>query len=600
MDLLGYFRILKRHWVTLLVCVVACAGIGATSSVITSRGGGSGTSKVAYYKATDTLIFKADNGTSSYPSSFNNLEQIAMLATTGPVPDAVSQQLHGSLTAQEVAERLTTLTGASAATIAITAVGQQPRETAALANTVADQLVANIKASDLANYTQAKSDAEKQLSGVQDKIDSIKGQLAAVPPPANADVLGQQLSALEDQYAQAYGNYQQVAGKEPPVSPLSTLQKAQARQIDASEYDTRLAQGRLGQNNLQAGGTAPVAVASSSSGSPIQGPIPRGIFGAFFGLLFGVGVVMLREHLDRRIRSREDAELTYRWPVLAEVPLFGDRQQQEHEIVAEATPMSPVAEAYRTVRSSVLFQLGAPDRPATTALLDPTDDVDGLFAPSSSRATVVMVASALPGEGKTASSANLAAVWAQAGARVLIINCDFRRPMIHQYFGLEDLPRRVQATSISGVRVVTDVVQSDDPNPAQVVATLRQVIAAARDKFDVVILDTAPVLSANDAVDLVGDVDAVLVVVRSDVTKTPAAQRAAESLRRVEAPVVGLVLVGGTESEHSYYANYQDGSQLGRAARSKDGRSKGARSKEVLTDRGDRDSGVPVGEMVDH
>jgi len=575
MDLLAYFRVLRRHWALLLVFVVVGAGIGAASTVLSSSGGGSG-SKAVYYKATNTLLFKADSGGSTYPSSFNNLEQIALLATTGPVPDAVSQQLKSALTAQQVAERLTTLTGASSGTIAITAVGRQPDETAALANTVADQLVAHLKASDLDTYNQAKADAEKQLATIQGKIDATKGQLAAVPPPANADLLGQQLTALEDQYAQEYGNYQQVTGKDPPASPLTTLQKAQAVQIDSSEYDTRLAQGRLGQNNLQVGGSAPVAAASSTSGSPIQGTLPRGLFGAFFGLLIGIGVVMLREHLDRRVRSREDAEHAYRWPVLADVPLLPVRQQREHEIIAHTKPMSPVAEAYRAVRSSVLFQLAAAERadpgtPGDTngAATARATTGDGLFEPAETQSIVLMVTSASPGEGKTTSSANLAAVCAQAGSRVLVINCDFRRPMIHEYFELEDLPRRVQATSVAGVNIVTNVVRDEDPNPAQVVATLRQVIVAARDKFDIIILDTAPVLSANDAIDLVADVDVVLVVAHIDVTKTPAAQRAGESLRRVEAPVVGLVLLGSSESENSYYAYYQGDQRTGKGGKAK-------------------------------
>ena len=118
-----------------------------------------------------------------------------------------------------------------------------------------------------------------------------------------------------------------------------------------------------------------------------------------------------------------------------------------------------------------------------------------------------MITSASPGEGKTTTTANLAAVFAEAGSSVLVVNCDFRRPTIHRYFGVEDEPRRVHETGIGGVKIVTNVLSDPRSNPAQVVAAQRQVVAAARGRFDVILLDTAPLLTANDAVELVSSAD---------------------------------------------------------------------------------------------
>ena len=130
-----------------------------------------------------------------------------------------------------------------------------------------------------------------------------------------------------------------------------------------------------------------------------------------------------------------------------------------------------------------------------------------LFEPDHDEPLVVMVTSASPGEGKTTTTANLAAVFAEAGSSVLVVNCDFRRPTIHQYFGVDDEPRRVHETTIPGVKIVTNVLADPGSNPAQVVAAQRQVVAAARGRFDVILLDTAPLLTANDAVELVGSAD---------------------------------------------------------------------------------------------
>ena len=76
-----------------------------------------------------------------------------------------------------------------------------------------------------------------------------------------------------------------------------------------------------------------------------------------------------------------------------------------------------------------------------------------------------MVTSASPGEGKTTTSANLAAVFGEAGSSVLVLNCDFRRPSIHEMFGVPDEPRRVQETAVPGVKVVTNVLADAGVEP---------------------------------------------------------------------------------------------------------------------------------------
>jgi Mrp family chromosome partitioning ATPase/capsular polysaccharide biosynthesis protein len=605
MDLLSYFRILRRHWVLLLVFVVVGAAIGGATAVASGDTTTGTKSNASYYKATNTLILRNRSSASAFPSTFTNLDQIALLATTGPVPTSVAQKLGGSLTGDGVAQRLTTLTQPAAGTLAITAVGQDSEETTTFANTVADQLIAQIKSTDLDAYNQAKSDAEKQVTTIQGKIDDTKAQLAAVPKPANADVLAQQLTALEDQYSQVYGAYQLIEAQDAPASPVSTLQKASSIPIRSSEYNTRLNQGRLGQNNLQAGGNSQVAAAAAAaSDSSLKGPLPRAVFGGLLGLVLGIGVVMLREHLDRRVRSRADVEHAYRWPVLAEVPTLSQRDQKARGILANSKPMAPGAEAYRSVRSSVLFQLAAAERADGSAVAGPnTSGGDGFFEPAASESVVMMVVSAMPAEGKTTSVANLATVCAQAGSRVLVVNCDFRKPMIHQYFGVDDLPRRVQATSVPGVSIITNVVRDEDATPAQVVGVQRQVIAAAKDRFDLVILDTAPILGANDAVDLAPEVDVVVVVARSGVTRVPSAERVGEQLRRIEAPVAGVVLLGAGEGENGYYADYQRERRNGRARKSTAVQSVPAAG--PLPEAHDapngtpRPSGVPVGETAD-
>ena len=87
--------------------------------------------------------------------------------------------------------------------------------------------------------------------------------------------------------------------------------------------------------------------------------MPRGVLGAFLGLLVGIGLAFVVERLDRRIRTRAEAEAAFTLPVLAEVPQVKKAQQRDCEIVAALAPLSRFAEAYRAIRSSLLFTRAA-------------------------------------------------------------------------------------------------------------------------------------------------------------------------------------------------------------------------------------------------
>ena len=112
---------------------------------------------------------------------------------------------------------------------------------------------------------------------------------------------------------------------------------------------------------------------------------------------------------------------------------------------------------------------------------------------------------------------------------------------------------------MAGVKVVTNVLVDAGANPAQVVSAQRQVIAAARERFDVVILDTAPLLTANDAVEVVSSADLVLLVARPELTTTDTAERSMDLLGRLDAPLGGVVLVAAAEVTDDYYFYYQRG-----------------------------------------
>jgi Mrp family chromosome partitioning ATPase len=181
-------------------------------------------------------------------------------------------------------------------------------------------------------------------------------------------------------------------------------------------------------------------------------------------------------------------------------------------------------------------------------------------APADEGGKVILVSSPGPSEGKTTLTANLSAVFAEAGYRVLALNCDYRRPKLHEQFGVEYEPRRVVATEVPGVSIIADVI--DDAhhiNPAEAVASQREVIEKAREMFDLILLDTAPLLTTNDAADLLAIVDMVVVAARGNRTTNEAGYRAAELLERRGARVIGAVLVDGEAKKAGQYYYYRDG-----------------------------------------
>jgi Mrp family chromosome partitioning ATPase len=337
--------------------------------------------------------------------------------------------------------------------------------------------------------------------------------------------------------------------------------------IGAAEYGSRLNLGQLGQNHLSANNNAQgsAGVISTSSSSTFKGPLSRGLLGALLGFLAGIGLALLLERLDHRIRSRDEAEAAFGIPVLAEVPIVKD-EEKTHEIASFASPMSRSAEAFRAVRSSLLFQRASlldsqqPQPPRASVPVFGSDG-GGFIDPSTYDPFVIMVTSAAPREGKTTTTANLAAVFAEAGSSVLVVNCDFRRPTIHKYFGVEDEPRRVHDTMIPAVKLVTNVLSDPNSNPAQVLAAQRSVVAAAHGRFDVILLDTAPLLSANDAVELVGSADIVLIAARGGATTSDDAAHATDVLSRLDAPLGGVVLAMRADVTSNYYYYYGPGKQ---------------------------------------
>ncbi len=214
------------------------------------------------------------------------------------------------------------------------------------------------------------------------------------------------------------------------------------------------------------------------------------------------------------------------------------------QLIALRDPRSPAAEAYRALRTNIQFS--SLDKPLRTILATSTS----------------------PDEGKSTTIANLAVTMAQAEQRVILVDCDLRRPSLHALFGLpnevgltsmilqEGTEIPAQPTEVPGLMVLTS--GPLPPRPPDILGSRRMeaVIARLRERADIVLFDTPPVVAVTDAAVLATKVDGVLLVFRAGATKRDRAREARRLLEKVNANIVGVVLtdVKGDDT-YAYYGS---------------------------------------------
>ncbi|HVN51650.1 MAG TPA: division plane positioning ATPase MipZ [Acidimicrobiales bacterium] len=539
MEPIQYLRTIRRRW----ILIVAFCVVGGLVGAALGFGHKKSATGTTYWRATCVLYYDGSN-VSQQGAAFTALAQMGLLATTGDLPARIAQQRHTD--PESLTTRVLSVTDTQQATIRLTTVGTSATDTNQLADTWCQGLAADVNKRNTDAFSAQVNTLAKSLDGLTNQINGLTAQ----NPGANT-VAGQKLQALINQYRLDDEQFQALG--QPPGPILTVLQRPTPIPISPSAYSSFLHNGQLQNNNVTLSNSVknPEIALDSSTASKSkvpQGPIPRGLIGAFLGLMLGLVVAFVIERLDTRLQTKEDTELAFDLPVLAEVPPLTRAQRHDTEVLSYTHPMSRTAEAYRSLRSSILF---------LRQTMEPTPPPEGTPTGASRTSQVILVTSAGPGEGKTTTAANLAAVFAEAEYAVLVINCDFRRPRLHRYLGGSEEPRKVVQSDIPGVRMVNNVVSSSHPNPAEVTAAQRRVIEAARGIFDIILLDTAPLLSTNDASELIGVADLVLLVSRVGRTTRPSAQRATEVLHRLEATVAGVAMLGARyipSAQYYYYA----------------------------------------------
>ena len=577
MELVHYLRIVRRRWRVVAAFCVIGALLGVATSLLTTAPKVPGTT---YYLAKHTL--SSSDGTA-------NLNRDAVLCTEGDVPKRVAAKI-GFDNSLALAAKVTCEAHPETNLLYIAATDTDSKRSVLIADSFAEQLVVYLREVGEKQKAAKVDVIKKQIEGLETSYQQVKAELAASPD--RKDLLQARLNDLAAQ-SNTLRDKQNVAESQPASSEsLTTLSTAEAVAISQGAFDSLNAGDPSKKAGAQATGintaTRQSQIDAAIKSGNTLGKTTRGGLGAALGLLLGVALVIVLDRIDPRIRTKFEAEEAFGWPVIGEIPPLTRSERQSMALLAFDEPRSRAAEAYRVLRSALLFattpteldpethpifaNIGAPapsgtagpsssvaDAAPANAASTPPVEPDPAEATTAPRGQVIMVTSPGPSEGKTTTAANMAAILGETGRSVIVINCDFRRPRIHLYLGAPEGGRQVIETRVPNVKLVTQVLDNPhDANPAEVVAVQRQVIRNAREMFDIVLLDTAPLLTTNDATEVLAVADQVVVVAKTGKTHKEAADRAAELLERRGGPVVGVVLVGATDVPTSRYYYYGD------------------------------------------
>jgi capsular exopolysaccharide synthesis family protein len=265
------------------------------------------------------------------------------------------------------------------------------------------------------------------------------------------------------------------------------------------------------------------------------------------GLFAGVGLAFFFEYLDNTIKAPEDVKRHLKIPYLGPIPLFDTAVAGNPTngigpgLITVHSPKSTASEAYRGIRTSILF------------------------SSADSAPQIVLISSVGPGEGKTLTTANLAVTMAHYGSKVIILDCDMRKPKMDQLFNIaRDEGMSSLLVGSGGGIVHTKIPKLDlipagpiPPNPSEILGSPRMshLLNALRKGYNRILIDSPPSTAATDAVALSKSVDGIILVLRAGATTREMAKNGVAQFASVGAPILGVVLncVGLGRDSYYYY-----------------------------------------------
>jgi len=289
----------------------------------------------------------------------------------------------------------------------------------------------------------------------------------------------------------------------------------------------------------------------ASPGRPARGNTAKAlIIAGIIGLLGGIGLLLLVDRFDDRPASFTDLQDSFDEPVLGQIPhqLSGDKKS-DIQLIEQDDERHAFVESYRNLRSSLLY-----------------------MATEGKRPKIILVTSAIPSDGKSMTTANLAITMALSGSRVLLVDADLRKGRLHNQFGLKPAQglnevmtqelrwdQAVQPTTIPTLTLLPRGSLSRNPGEMFLSQKMRDLLKELAAQYDYVVIDTAPVMAADDVTSLSPHVEGVIFVIRAGYTSARVARAALDLLYQREVDVLGLVFNGvEINASEYYYYKYKD------------------------------------------
>ncbi len=552
-------------WAWLIVLTGALAG--AAAFIVSKR-------MTPTYAASARLLVSAPSTITGVDPSLGTLSLQTLISTysemltDNSVLEGVIERLQLQTTPDELARSITVKTISNTQLLEITVEDTDPQRAAKIADTTATVFVERVQSLRSQRYASIRNglaeqidSMEQQMSATSDQIATLEQEIASAAAQ-KAAAIGTQLAAAATQTVTAMGVQsgtaatQTVSAMEQQIAIAATQTMAAAppspEPAALVQLQERLTQYRTIYSNLVLSyeqvrlaeeQTSTNVVVSESATVPSQPVSPKktqiALLAALLGMALVTGVVLVAEKLDDGIRDPEELRRKVGLPILG-VILWHKTVHGMPVVLKE--PRSPAAEAFRSLRTNITY--AAIERPLRR----------------------ILITSATPQDGKTTVACGLAAVLSQGEKQVLLLDADMRRPQMHDRFGLhnhlglsdlfvgslEHVSAHVQMIDPPKLGVLT--AGTLPPNPAELLTSHRmlEILDALNRDFDVIVIDTPPVLSVTDAAALVPFVDGVILVARPGTTKLAPFRQAREQLRAVGARVLGVVLDGVNPSSRTY------------------------------------------------
>ena len=525
MERFSYTRALRRFW-KVVVASIAVAIAAAWLVMVVSDD--ETAAPATTYEATIHLFSTDPDARFLGGGGLSDPSTAAEFVTIDPVPANVHERIDFPGTVQQLTSRVSASVDADGGgLLVITARAADPREASEISQTFAEELLAQLS-------ILRQPEVDQQIEDLTAEIRVTRAQIES------AEAAGEEVGELEIALDESRQELQDLESQ--PPDPMFEIVEEN-----------------------------PKAIAIDTGG--FQAPRSfgvRALIALALGLLGGIAIALLLGRFDTRIRTKAGAQEGFGVPVLAEVPKlpWGARDS----LVMTADPGSGAAEAYRILAAEIVRGGRSVGRHAGK-----TQSTGRRAAPSDAEPRTLVITSAGPLEGKTTTAANLAAALGETGRRVLLLDCDFRRPGVHKLYGLDSptpglgealestdehvLDGIVTTTEVEGVSVVPSGRPHTQPSELFSSRNLQRALDEAKHMADIVIVDTPPILTVSDAAFILPQADGVLLVARAGRTTTEVAARTVELLGRLGTPVLGVALNWAEETirpkgNRSYYRRY--------------------------------------------